>query len=104
MSLETNGKAVVCTEEDSLKYVGPLISTEGLAPCSYEEADMQIFFHVKSALLSGHKNTMICTVDSDVIIIAAAAFHDLKQLGMQDMWFEYGVGKNRRQFSLSKSL
>ncbi|CAG9823856.1 unnamed protein product [Phaedon cochleariae] len=103
-SLETDGKLVICTDEESVTFVGPLVDGVDLAPCSHEEADTRLLIHVKSAILSGHKNILISTVDSDVIVIAAAKFHELEQMGMQDLWFEFGVGKNRRYFSLSVIL
>ncbi|KAG5899670.1 hypothetical protein JTB14_015160 [Gonioctena quinquepunctata] len=41
-SLETNGKLVICTDEESVTSVGPSVSSDDLAPCSHEEADTRL--------------------------------------------------------------
>ena len=67
-----------------------------LSPCNHEEADTRIFVHVSSLVLKGHKNIIIATVDTDVVIIAIAKFNQLVSIGLHTLWVEFGVGKNRK--------
>jgi len=36
---------------------------------------------------------MICTVDTDVVVIAVAKFW---QIGLEELWVAFGTGKNYR--------
>ena len=67
--------------------------TSALAPCSQEEADSRIFVHVKDMAQNGHAKVMICTVDTDVVVIAVAKF---LQIGLEELWVAFGTGKNYR--------
>ena len=66
--IATHHKDVVCTQPRD---------TTGLAPCTQEEADTQIFLHVSDAVNHGYSKVMIRTVDSDVLVLAIAAAHQL---------------------------
>ena len=41
-----------------------------MAPCSHEEADSRILLHVADAVNQGHKQIMIHTSDTDVLVLA----------------------------------
>ena len=56
-----------------------------LQPYNKEEADGRIFLHVR-------KITII-TADTDVVVIACYIFFDLD---VDELWIEYGIGKNSR--------
>ncbi|KAG5900219.1 hypothetical protein JTB14_008101 [Gonioctena quinquepunctata] len=74
-------KLVICTDEELVTSVDPLVSSDDLAPCPHEEAYTRFSVHVRSAFLLRHKNIWMSTVDSDVIVIAdASSFHELKQM------------------------
>ena len=66
---------VVCSSSGTI--------TSALAPCSQEEADSRIFVHVKDMAQNRHAKVMICTVDTDVVVIAVAKF---LQIGLQELW------------------
>lgn len=73
-----------------------------LSPCSHEEADTRILLHAKNVLLTGHKTICIETVNTDVIVIAIGILANLKNLGLNYIWFDFGVGKNRKQIHLNE--
>ena len=80
----------VLTNNDSIENLS-------LAPCNHEEADTRVFVHAKNMAESGHRKIMIKTVDTDVIIIAIAVFHELL---LEELWIEFGTGKDRRWFPI----
>ena len=51
--------------------------TDGLQPCSHEEADTRMLLRVKYAMNCGFKSVMIRTVDTDVVVLAVTHFQDL---------------------------
>ena len=55
----TSGEAVISSCD----------STE-LESCSHEEADTPMLLHVLHAAEHGHKNLMIRTIDTDVVVLA----------------------------------
>jgi hypothetical protein len=61
---------VVCRQERN---------TEGLAPCSQEEADSRIMLHVADAAKE-YTTVTIRTVDSDIVILAVYVFAQLSSL------------------------
>ena len=65
--IATDGQGILCAphQEDLLSQ---------LSPCSHEEADTRIFVHCVDAANRGHKNIMIRTVDTDVVVLAIASY------------------------------
>ncbi|KAG7234990.1 hypothetical protein INR49_003472 [Caranx melampygus] len=72
------------------------IDTDTLAPCTYEEADTRIFLHVAAATVTGHCQVIVCSSDSDVVVLAIAIFVALGEK-IDELWIAFGV---RRHFSL----
>ena len=64
-----------------------------LSPCNHEEADTRVFLHVKDILRSLQGRICICASDTDVVILAISFFG---QLGVTELWIEFGNGKNKR--------
>ena len=56
--------------------------------------DTRILLHVKDAMISGYKDTIIRTVDTDVVVLAVAYFQDLENIG--NLWSAFGTGKDFR--------
>ncbi|KAK4304447.1 hypothetical protein Pmani_023602 [Petrolisthes manimaculis] len=83
----TRGKNVVCNQMVNLGY---------LSPCNHEEADTRIFVHVKHSTEEGKKHVLIKANDTDIFVIAVNVFSNLKELGLQELWIEFGQGKNVR--------
>ena len=91
----TLGEDVHCSQVKNLSY---------LMPCTHEEADTRLMLHCRDAVLSGHLNLTLRTVDSDVVVIAVAHFHII---GASELWISFGTGKHHRYIGvheISKSL
>ena len=52
-------------------------SEEGMTNSDHEEADTRIVLHVQDALERGSTKIMICTVDTDVVVILISQFYCL---------------------------
>ena len=66
-------------------------------PCNHEEADTQIFLHVRNAVATGgHKQVKIKANDTDVLVIAVSMFRMLCELGMEKLWDSFGQGGYHR--------
>lgn len=59
-----------------------------------------IEYFIKKQILSRHKVSLKNSLDWDVIVIAATAFHNWKQLGTQ---FEYNVRKTWGSFQYQRA-
>ena len=80
----------VLTNDNSIEILS-------LAPCNHEEADMRVFVDAKNMAEIGHRKIMIKIVDTVVIIIAIAIFHELR---LKELWIEFRTGKGRRCFPI----
>ena len=63
-----------------------------IEPCTHEEADTRMLLHVNDIDKKGLKKIILMTVDTDVVIIALQVFYSLD---VDELWIEFGVGKNR---------
>jgi hypothetical protein len=72
ISMDTGNKVIISTLLDSVIISRNGQNTDGLQPCSHEEADTRMLIHVKDAMNCGFKSVMIRTVDTDVIVLAVA--------------------------------
>jgi len=74
-------------------------------PCNHEEADTRIFLHLKNIIEMFKISEIdtdkicICANDTDVVVIAIALFH---QLNINELWFEFDVGKDKRWLPIHK--
>ena len=76
---------VICRQERN---------TDGLAPCSHEEADICIMLHVADAAKDPeYTSVTIRTVDSDVVVLAVYVFEQLRT-SLTRLWVAFGTGKN----------
>ena len=66
---------VICTIDNGVIF-RQLMDMEGLALCSYEEADNRVIVHVADAA-NTYNSITTCTVDSNVVVFAVNAFGDL---------------------------
>ena len=69
------------------------INTEGLSPCTHEEADTRLFIHAKDAASEGCKNVIIKSTDTGVVVIGLTLFNDLN---VENRWIAFGRGKSFR--------
>lgn len=94
MSIDAGKQVVVTDGCHMLSYpLTECVNTSILDPCSHEEADTRLLLHVADAVSKGHKNLMIRTVDTDVVVIALNCFQRLSSV---HLWIAFGVGKSFR--------
>ncbi|KAG7160351.1 hypothetical protein Hamer_G001570 [Homarus americanus] len=65
-------KQLVVADKKQVLTVPPQKDTANLAPCNHEEADTRMMVHAADALECGHRQILIRTVDTDVVILAIA--------------------------------
>ena len=93
---DSNNKHVVTNVGDvvrSSRQCGTAIA--GLSWCSSEEADGRIIAHLKDMVKYGAQFVLICTVDSDVVVLAVSFYSTLKKDGLLNLWIKFGKGKNQ---------
>ena len=94
VSKDTGDKVIISTVMDSVVNSRIDQNTDGLQPCSHEEADTWMFLHVQGAMNSGFKSVMISTVDTDVVVLAVAHFQDFSKF--EEFWIAFRTGKDFR--------
>lgn len=68
-----------------------------ISPCFQEEADTRMLLHAADCCKDGHKQVMIRTVDTDVLVIAVSLFH---KIGAEKLWLEFSTEKHTRYISV----
>ena len=60
----------------------------GLAPCTHEKADTHILLHLKYAVHHGNSRVSICTVNTDVVVLAvtSAQYINISKLHVDYLW------------------
>ena len=100
---------IICSEtehtvcvayDDSCKSNRLFPSIDDLTGCNHEEADTRIFTHVANLVSNGRTKLVIKTVDTDVMVLAIAAFARLQSNGLHQMWLEFGTGKHKRLIAI----
>jgi len=88
-------KAVYVTSGESVVSEGQTSSM--MLDCNHEVADTRVVVPILHALKQGIKSIVVCTVDTDVIIILAGVFFELTgNKPLADIWVTFGTGKNFR--------
>lgn len=65
-------------------------------PCTHEEADTRVVLHVLDAAYQGHRNIMVRTVDTDIVVLILSKIHSIP---INEVWISFGVGKHHRYIS-----
>ena len=81
----TMGNAVLCNLDDQ--------DVSDLQGCTHEEADTRMFLHAAYAVNHGVSDAIICSSDTDVVVIAVSLF---QRLGLKKLWIDFGRGKDHR--------
>jgi len=95
----------VATKNENFVSNKDIINCSDLMPCNHEEADTRIFLHLKNIIEMFKISEIdtdkicICANDTDVVVIAIALFH---QLNINELWFEFDVGKDKRWLPIHK--
>ena len=82
------GKELYATRGSDVLRSPTGLDVSNLAPCSHEEADTHLIFHVADAVLKGHTRVGIRTVDTDVLVPAVALFDEIK---LDELWVIIGT-------------
>ena len=88
-----SNKVTVSTYEDMVVSNGS-VGVSTLLPCTQEEADTTIFFHILNTNVSGSTRVLVRTADTDVAVIAVALF---TKLNLRELWLWFGTG-NKQQY------
>ena len=66
---------------------------DDLAPCDHEEGDTRLFLHAAHCVRNGHRQLLIRSVDTDVVVIAISTFH---MISPDELWIAFGMRKHYR--------
>ena len=83
-----------------------------MVPCNNEEADTRPIVHLlelhpvlQDVILNGCQNSLVCTVDTDVVVIIIGKFHHLQSLCPNvSIWIAFGEGKNFSYYCIKYTL
>ena len=67
---DVNGTFLLSTYFDGV-LTNRNFDVSGLQPCNQTEADTRILLHLANAAVHGHSKAYVCTVDSDIVVLAA---------------------------------
>ena len=94
-SLEVE-KQVISTYGKQVLTRLPRNGISSQAPSSHEEADTRMLLHVQDALQQGYKKILLRTVDTDVVVLAAAFLQQVTEGEHLDLWVAFGTGNHFR--------
>ena len=91
MTVPDEKEVVITSGQDAI-----IVGTSHVIPrCDHEEADTRLLVHIQDAMKEGHKNCLIRTVDSDVLVILIGKFHHLMSIRPDlNIWVGFGTGRN----------
>ena len=87
------GKVLYATSAQDVLSSTCLAELSNLTPCSQEEADTRLILHAADAVAQGKRRVSVRTVDTDVVVLAATFFSQMKP---DEMWIAFSTGKNFR--------
>ncbi len=93
VAFNDEGKELVAMLDEQVLTAPLRQDMSSIAPCSHEEADTWILLHAADAVKCGHKEILIRTVDTDVVVIAVMVAQILQ---LNEMWVAFGTGKSFR--------
>ena len=68
-----------------------------MVPYNHEEADTRVFLHTTNMAENGHQRVAIRTIDTNVLVLAISTLDKLQSF-IEELWLEFGAGKNRKFF------
>ncbi|KAE8737192.1 hypothetical protein FOCC_FOCC017347, partial [Frankliniella occidentalis] len=77
------------------------------ADTAMEEADGRIILHAFDMIKAGHKDLLIRTVDTDVLVLAVSFYHRMEEQGLVTLWVKLGTGTHVKHYAaheIAKSL
>ena len=94
--IDVEGKTILVTSKENVKMPDDT-NVDTLQPCKIEEFDCRFPLHLNHAVQNGHKNLLVKTVDTDIIIVAIARF---KEIGCEKLYIEYGKADNLKIYAI----
>ena len=79
------GKTILVTSKENVKKTDDT-NVDTLQPCKIEEFDCRFPLHLYHAVQNGHKNLLVKTVDTDIIIVAIARFKEIGCETLHRIW------------------
>ena len=71
--------------------------------CTQEEADTRIFVHLKHSIERDFiSRASIHANDTDIIVIAISLFHELNELGLEELWVSFGRGRTKLWYPIHR--
>ena len=96
-SFTHNSKELVVTDGEEGLGVPSQCDVCSLAPCNHEEADSRMMLHIAHAAQHGHQKILVCTVDTDVVVLAVMVAG--RPSPEHEVSLAFGTGKNFRYLS-----
>ena len=88
--IDVEGKIILVTSKENVKKIDDT-NVDTFQPCRIEEFDCRFSLHLNHAVQNGHKNLLVKTVNTDIIIAAFARF---KEIGCEKLYIEYSKADN----------
>ena len=70
-------QALICAFDDTCFSNNPHIDLTSMVLCNHEEADTCVFPHATNMAENGHQRVVICTANTDVLVLAISTFDKL---------------------------
>ena len=87
------GKVLYATSVQNVLSPTCQAELSNLTPCTQEEANTRLILHAADAVAQSKRRVFVRTVDTDVVVIAATFFSQMKP---DEMWIAFSTGKNFR--------
>ena len=93
-------QALICAFDDTCFSNNPDTDLTSMVPCNHEEAYTYVFLHDTNMAENSHQRVVIYTVDTEVLVLAISTF-DKMQSFVEELWLDFGAGKNRRFYPVN---
>ena len=77
------------------------LDVSNIALCSHEKADTRLILNSADVVLKGHRRVRICTVDTDLLVLAVATFDKIKPY---ELWVILGTGSHFRSTAIHELM
>ena len=90
-------QSILFTTKDDCVLSNRPTDLSALSPCSQEEADTWMMFHLHHAAEHGHTTAYVRTVDTDVVVLAIYHFNELNS---PELWIGFESGRTCREIPI----
>ena len=87
------GSRTITTKGKNVLSNIPVEESSSLSPCTHEEADTRLLLQANHTANQNNIKILIRTVDTDVVVIATAAF---QHMNVEEVWIAFGTEKQFR--------